>query len=105
MYLLAKDKDQKCKALRANKIAAITAFKTSEESDEFGIMIETDWGGYLFLDRIYDDWSEAKEDMLMFIFGIEELQEQGQAFTTAEGAIKYAREKLDRVKDGSGKTV
>lgn len=107
MYLLVKGKHGEAMAFSTDKIVKIGVHNIakSSEPDEFKIIGVTTEGYVFEAEHSYSDDAEAKEDMLMLIYGIEKLQEQGQAFITIYDAIKYAREQLDRVKDGSGKTV
>ena len=108
MYLLAKGEHGEAMAFSTDKIAKILVYNVKEEEqepDEFRIMGVTTEGYGFEAEHSCSNSAEAAEDLLMLIYGIEKLQEQGQAFITIYDAIKYAREQLDRVKDGSGKAV
>lgn len=107
MYLLTKGEHGEAMAFSTDKIVKIGVHNIakSSEPDEFKIIGVTTEGYVFEAEHSCSDSSEAAEDLLMLIYGIEKLQEQGQAFITIYDAIKYAREQLDRVKDGSGKTV
>lgn len=107
MYFLIEDENELITAFEVDRIKKVSAFKSSKETDKFRIMLETDFGGCLVLDKFYDDWAEAKEDMLMLILGIEEInaprigtkdQEilQMQHFSTPERTIEYARTRLGK---------
>ena len=76
-----------------------------EEPDKFEIMLETDSGECIFLKKLYSDWAEAKEDMLMLILGVEGLNAprtdieealQIPQFSTPEKVIEYARTRLGK---------
>lgn len=107
MYLLIEDKNKRITAFGLDRIKRVIAFKQDEKTDKFEIMLEADSGECIFLKKLYSDWAEAKEDMLMLILGVEGLnaprtgtkdQEilQMPQFATPEKVIEYARTRLGK---------
>lgn len=105
MYLLIEDKNERITAFRLDRIKRVIASRKDEEPDKFEIMLEADSGECIFLKKLYSDWAEAKEDMLMLILGVERLnaprtdiKEEFQIpqFATPEEVIEYARTRLGK---------
>lgn len=105
MYLLIEDKNKRITAFRLDRIKRVLAFKQDEKTDKFEIMLEADSGECIFLKKLYSEWAEAKEDMLMLILGVERLNAprtdikeelQIPQFATPEKVIEYARTRLGK---------
>lgn len=107
MYLLIEDKNERITAFRLDRIKRVIASKQdeNEKTDKFEIMLEADSGECIFLKKLYSDWAEAKEDMLMLILGVEGLNAprtdikeafQMPQFATPEKVIEYARTRLGK---------